>query len=140
VRPDGHGVWRDHDTTAGFYLEHDRGTEPIGRLITKLEPYRRLRRDGGPGYPVLFWLPATARETNLHARLAEAPLAGLAVATAARDAADHPAEAVWRLAGNGRRRMRLAELPNQPGRPGPYNPGPATPDQHPLRLLPQQTG
>jgi hypothetical protein len=112
----------------------------IGRLITKLEPYPRLRRDGGAGYPVLFWLPATARETNLHARLAEVPLAGLAVATAARDAADHPAEAVWRLAGNGRRRMRLAELPNQAGRPGPYNPGAATADQHPLRLLPQQTG
>jgi hypothetical protein len=123
VRPDGHGVWRDHGTVTGFYLEHDRGTEPIGRLIGKLEPYRRLRRDGGAGYPVLFWLPTTARETNLHARLAEASPAGVPVATATRDVARHPAQAVWRLAGNGRRRMGLFDLPSHPGRPGPYNLG-----------------
>lgn len=135
VRPDGHGVWHEHGTAAGFYLEHDRGTEPIRRLIAKLEPYQRLRRDGGPGYPVLFWLPSTVREANLHARLAGALPTGVPVATAARDTAAYPAEAVWRLAGNGRRRLRLAELPSQPGRPGPYNPGPATADQHPLRLL-----
>jgi hypothetical protein len=98
---------------------------PQARLVAKLEPYRRLRRDGGPGYPVLFWLPTTARETNLHARLAGVSPGGIAVATAARDTAAHPARAVWRLVGNGRRRLRLAELPNQPGRPGPYNPGPA---------------
>jgi hypothetical protein len=131
VRPDGHGIWRDRDTTTGFYLEHDTGTEPIRRLVAKLEPYRRLRRDGGAGYPVLFWLPTTARETNLHARLAEVSPPGVPVATAARDAAADPAQPVWRLAGNGPGRLRLADLPNDPGRPGPYNPGPATADQNP---------
>ena len=60
------------------------------------------------------------------------------MATAARDALDghSPAGPVWRLAGNGRHRLHLADLPSHHGRPGPYTPGPPTPDQDPLHLLP----
>jgi len=136
INPDGHGIWREGDSTVGWYLEHDRGTESHRRLVEKLDPYRALRADGGPHYPVLFWLPTTARESNLHHRLAGVP-PGVTVATAARDAANGagPAGAVWRLAGNGRHRLRLSELPSRPGQPGAYNPGPATPDEDPLRLL-----
>jgi hypothetical protein len=138
VRPDGHGVWHDAGTAAvAWFLEMDNGTEPLGRLVAKLEPYRRLRRDGGPAYPVLFWLPTRRREQNLHRRLAEARPTGVVVATAARDSLDghSPAEAVWRLPGNGRGRARLAELPCAMGQPGPYHPGPPTAAEDPLHGL-----
>jgi hypothetical protein len=139
VRPDGHGVWSDHATMTGFWLEHDTGTEPLGRLLSKVEAYRRLHRDGGPNFPVLFWLPTAAREANLHKRLAGVSVSGVTVATAARDTVTGsglgPADPVWRLAGNDRHRLRLAALPSTPGQPGPYHPGPPTPADDPLRLL-----
>ncbi len=69
VHPDGHGVWREGGEQVGFLLEYDTGTETLGRLKDKLDPYRRLRRDGGPDYPVLFYLPSPVRETNFHRRL-----------------------------------------------------------------------
>ena len=135
VRPDGHGVWTEPEHTVAFWLEHDTGSESLGRLTARLEAYRRLRADGGPGYPVLFWLPNPTREANLHRRLTGAA-PGVTVATAVADpAGPGPAGPVWRLAGNGRRRLRLAELPSHPGRPGPYHPPPAGPEDDPLRLL-----
>ena len=141
VHPDGHGVWRDSAREVGFFLEYDTGTETLATVAAKLAPYRRLRVDGGPAWPVLFWLPSTARETNLHKRLnGMAPL-GVTVATATREHATNlgPAGPVWKVAGNGRRRLHLAELPSHPGQPGPYHPGPPTPEQDPLHLL-QPTG
>lgn len=148
IRPDGHGVWRehhdaDHDAVrdVGFYLEHDTGTETHNTLIAKLKPYQELRRLGGPAYPLLFWLPATARETKLHHRLADTDLTDLTVATAARDHAAHNiAGPIWRVAGNGHRRLRLAELPADTDPAGPYHPGPATDEQDPLALLRLTTG
>ena len=124
----------------GFYLEYDTGSETLDRLIGKIEPYRRLRRDGGPDYALLIHLPSAARETNLHRALnGEAPHLGFALTTTNPDTlAAHragPAGQVWRLAGNGRRRHRLADIPSHPGRPGPYHPGPPTPDDDPLCLL-----
>jgi hypothetical protein len=142
VRPDGHGAWREHDRLVAFFLEHDTGTE-VHAVLTrgKLAAYRKLVAAGGPAWPVLFWLPTTARETNLHRRLNGAAR-GLIVATAARDAAagHGPAGPVWRVAGNGRRRLRLAELPCQLGEPGAYHPGPPTAEQDPLYLLLDDTG
>ena len=68
---------------------------------------------------------------------------GLIVATAARDAAaaagHGPAGPVWKLAGNGRRRLRLAELPCRLGQPGGYHPGPPTAEEDPLYLLRDDT-
>ena len=55
----------------GFWLEYDTGTEPLHRLVAKIDPYARLRRIGGPDYPVLFHLPNQTREANLHRQLAE---------------------------------------------------------------------
>ncbi|MEV0610961.1 replication-relaxation family protein [Polymorphospora rubra] len=137
VHPDGHGVWRHHDTEVGFLLEYDTGTETLGTLVGKLAAYRRLRADDGPDWPILIYLPTTTRETNLHHKLAATTLTGITVATAARDRVNGagPAGPVWRLAGNGRHRLHLAELPARAGRPGPYHPGPPTPDQDPLYLL-----
>jgi hypothetical protein len=136
VRPDGHGVWSEDGRQVGFLLEYDTGTEVHSVLKGKLAAYRKLTADGGPAWPVLFWLPTTAREANFHRRLNGAAR-GLIVATAAWDAAagHGPAGPVWKVAGNGRRRLRLAELPCRWGEAGGYHPGPPTPEQDPLYLL-----
>jgi hypothetical protein len=65
IHPDGHGVWEAGDRSVGFYLEYDRGTMDHRRLAAKLEPYRRLRADGGPDYPILFSLPHPGTRTLL---------------------------------------------------------------------------
>jgi Replication-relaxation len=135
IAPDGHGVWQQATRSVGFHLELDRGTEQLSRLIDRLASHRRLHAEGGPAYPVLFVLPNRAREQNLHRKLAERPEPTLTVATTAPEAGDDPAGPVWRLAGNGRHRLPLAEIPSGHGRPGPLNPGPPEPDQDPLRLL-----
>jgi hypothetical protein len=135
IHPDGHGVWTDGDRSVGFHLELDRGTMPIGHLVAKLAAHRRLLAEGGPAYPVLFALPNRMREQNLHRRLAERPEPTVTVATTSTESGDDPAGPVWRLAGNGRHRLTLADLPSGHGQPGPLNPGPPTPEQHPLRLL-----
>ena len=120
IQPDGHGIWTTAGGQVGYWLEHDQSSEDHGRLIGKLASYRRLRAQGGPGYPVLFWLGSRRRETNLHYRLADHDTHGVIVATAARDSLDgnSPAGPVWRLFGNGRHRLTLAELPSHSGKPG----------------------
>ncbi|GAA0911492.1 replication-relaxation family protein [Virgisporangium aurantiacum] len=140
ARPDGHGVWREHDRQVGFLLEYDTGTEVHSVLTGKLAAYRKLAASGGPRWPVLFWLPTTARETNFHRRLNGAAR-GLIVATATRagSAGHGPAGPMWKVAGNGRRRVRLSELPCRWGETGGYNPGPPTPEQDPLYLLRDDT-
>lgn len=135
IHPDGHGVWAAGEGEVGFFLELDRGTEPLGRLADKLSSYRRLRAEGGPPYVVLFVLPNRAREQNLHRRLADRPEPSLVVATTSPEAGSDPAEPVWRLVGNGRHRLRLIDLPGGHGQPGPLNPGPPGLDDHPLRHL-----
>ncbi|GIH05688.1 hypothetical protein Rhe02_37550 [Rhizocola hellebori] len=135
IHPDGHGVWADGHRQVGFFLELDRGTEPIGKLTQKLSSHRRLRAEGGPTYPLLFALPSRAREQNLHRRLAERPEPSLAVATTSPESGDNPADPVWRLVGNGRHRLALADLPAGHAQPGPLNPGPPTAADHPLHHL-----
>jgi hypothetical protein len=135
IHPDGHGVWTDGNREIGFFLELDRGTEPLGRLADKLSSCRRLRTEGGPHYPVLFALPNRTREQNLHRRLADQPEPSLVVATTSPESGDDPAGPVWRLVGNGRHRLTLADLPGGHGQPGPLNPGRPTPAEHPLRHL-----
>jgi hypothetical protein len=135
INPDGHGVWTDGDRSVGWFLELDRGTETLGRLVAKLASYRRLLTEGGPAYPVLFVLPNRVREQNLHRKLADKPEPTLTVATTSAEAGDDPAEPVWRLAGNGRHRLTLANLPSAHGQPGSLNPGPPESTDDPLRLL-----
>jgi hypothetical protein len=144
IHPDGHDVWADGDTETGFFLELDRGTEPVGRLVDKLAPQARLQAAGGPNYPVLFVLPTPAREQHLHRRLADQPEPTLMVATTSPEAARDPgrlrrlhgpAGPVWRVAGNGRHRMRLTDLPGGHCEPGPLNPAAPQPHDDPLRLL-----
>ena len=139
VHPDGHGVWTEGGCQVGFWLEYDTGTEPLHRLVAKIDPYARLRRIGGPDYPVLFHLPNKTREANLHRLLAEREdrlLTTVATTTPATVGGTEAGLAgpVW-LTGADDERQRLIDLPGTPGRPGPYHPGPPTLDQDPLRLL-----
>jgi Replication-relaxation len=135
VKPDGHGVFSDGERSTGWFLELDRGTEPLATLVSKLGPHRRLLAEGGPVYPVLFVLPNRTREQNLHRKLADRPEPSLIIATTSPEAGDDAAGPVWRLAGNGRHRLPLAELPSSHGQSGSLNPGPPQPDDDPLRLL-----
>ncbi|GIJ49392.1 hypothetical protein Val02_62780 [Virgisporangium aliadipatigenens] len=113
IRPDGHGIWREGSTHIGLFLEHDRGTEDIDRVLRKLGAYERLAADGGPRFPILLWVPDPRRETSLLNRLSAARLP-MAVATAVHNR--NPAGPVWALAGASRgKRLFLFELPSQPG-------------------------
>jgi hypothetical protein len=150
IHPDGHGLWQTHGDTVGYWLEHDTGTEPLGRLVAKLGPYARLQHAGGPRYPVLFWLPSRRRETNLHALLRDTPPPGdVIVATGVHDHGNGtPGDAVWLLATASDRharamrtgtpdhgcegdRCRMEDLPHRSGPAGPLNPLP-TADDDPL--------
>jgi len=141
VHPDGHGVWAEHEQQVGFWLEYDTGTEPLARLIGKLDPYARLHAAGGPDYPVLFHLPGPGREAHLHDLLANRPQRlGVTVATTTpatvATTPDGVTGSVWLLDGCATRH-RLIDLPSAPGQLGPYHPGPPTAEQHPLVLLGQ---
>lgn len=117
IRPDGHGVWSSDDRHTGFFLEHDTGSENLGRILDKLPAYERLARTG-LRYPVLLHLHSTRREDNLLALLAEKHPA-LVVATAVHGC--DPAEAVWALPGR-EERLRLADLPCDHGPATALNP------------------
>ena len=75
VRPDGYGEWVQHGRRVGFFLELDRGTEPLPRLVDKLTGYAHLT-ELGTGHPVLILLPTTTRETHLHEYLRAHPRTG----------------------------------------------------------------
>lgn len=115
VRPDAHGVFTDGYRTAAFFVEHDVGGEQLGVLAAKLSRYAVLTAEGGPAWPVLFWLPTTARERHLH-RLLDDVDVWVPVATAARDSLEadtSPADAVWLVHGADdapRRMVDLADL------------------------------
>jgi hypothetical protein len=118
VRPDGHALWTVGDRTVGVFLECDLGTENLTRLLTKLPGYGRLAAGGGPGYPVLFWLPNRQREENLHRLLAQA-VPPVAVATAVHT--DDPTAAVWRTP-EAWYRVQLTDLPSHHGLDAAGNP------------------
>ncbi len=115
---DGHGVWAEEQRAVGFYLEHDTGTESLTRLLDKLRRYELFAAEGGPGYPVLFWLHSSAREHRLHTLIAGERDLRVPVATAARDrlpAPSDPADGIWMLHGNpgAAQLRRRADLPGQ---------------------------
>lgn len=135
IHPDGHGVWRDETGEIGFFLELDRGTESLTRLVDKLTAYEQFRFGGGPDYPVLFALHSRLREDHLHAKLADHAAFELTVATCVRQAGVSPSGALWWPAGGERRRLRLTQLPSDHGSPNRSRPGPAAASEHPLSLL-----
>jgi hypothetical protein len=111
IRPDAHGLWTANGRTVGWFLETDMGTEPLTRVVAKLEAYERLAADGGPSYPVLFWLPNAVRESHVQQML-RGMLPEVPVATATHD--KDPADAVW-LPVDGWQRVSLPDLPSDHG-------------------------
>jgi hypothetical protein len=113
VRPDGFGRWHQHGRQVGFFLEYDRGTEPLDRLAAKLYGYGRLADATQIPTPVLFWLPTSGREANVRQALAGEARWGTVrflVATASPTFGLGPAEATWLPLGETWPRRRLIEL------------------------------
>jgi len=120
IFPDGHGVFTAGGSTVGFFLEYDRDTENLARVVRKLKGYERLARHG-PRFPVLLSVPTARRETSLLRVLHGVPTA-MPVATAVHG--DHPAAAVWALTSDPFRRRALHQLPSDPGPAGYTDPEP----------------
>src|SRR5512132_4082789 len=107
VHPDGYGRWREHQTQLDFFLEYDRGSEPLGRLAAKLPGYLQLAQASEIATPLLWWLPTQAREAAARQALSGS---SLPVATATPDPDQTPAGPLWLpLHASGPRR-RLAQL------------------------------
>ena len=101
----------------GLFLEHDTGSEDLPRLMRKLGAYEYLAADGGPGYPVLFWMHSARREDNLHTALATHRVhRPVHRATAVRGPGVDPADPVWRMPGH-IGRYALHQLPCDHGEP-----------------------
>ena len=112
VRPDGWGLWAEGGERVGFFLEYDRGTEPLARLAAKLRDYERLESERGAAAWVLFAFESARREESARRALSGATVA---VATAALDGAVPPSEALWLpLRASGAGRVRLAALARVP--------------------------
>jgi hypothetical protein len=112
VRPDGHAIFAEAGRRVAFFVEFDSGFEQHAVLLSKVSGYAAHVAKGGPAWPVLFWLPTTARERRLHMMLAGVDVR-VPVATAARDSLDAdacPAEAVWLVVGGSDAPRRLIDL------------------------------
>jgi hypothetical protein len=112
VRPDGHGVFAEGERRVAFFAEFDTGFEQHSVLLSKVTGYAGHVARGGPAWPVLFWLPSSARERHLHHLLTGIDLA-FPVATAARDSLDAgacAADAVWLVVGGSDAPRRLIDL------------------------------
>jgi hypothetical protein len=113
VRPDGFGRWREGDRQVAFFLEYDRGTEPLDRLAAKLYAYHKLADATEIPTPVLFWLPSSGREASVRQAFAGEgrwSRVRFVVATASPTLSLGPAEAAWLPLGEIWPRRRLVEL------------------------------
>ncbi|MEY9936983.1 replication-relaxation family protein [Streptacidiphilus sp. MAP5-3] len=118
ARPDAKGELVHGARRVAFFLEYDTGTEPLTRVVAKLDDYAELALTTGIRPLVAFTLHSHRREAHLRERLTgHHALASIAVATTARDLpADgspdyRPGEAVWLPVGVPTRRARLIDLP-----------------------------
>jgi hypothetical protein len=113
VRPDGYGRWHEDGGQVDFFLEYDRGTEPLDRLAAKLAGYQKLAAVTQVPTPVLFWLPSSGREASVRRALAGGSLWAampFAVATASPDLGRSPAEQAWLPLDQNWPRRRLIDL------------------------------
>ena len=114
VRPDAFGHWSEDGTAVEFFLEYDRGTETLSRLVAKLAGYERFEAERGASAWVVFGFAAARRE-----RAARRALVGatVPVATAVLDAPVRPQDALWAPLGADTARLRLAALAGAPKPP-----------------------
>lgn len=99
MRPDAFGEWHEDGVAVEFFLEYDRGTETLARLVDKLGGYERFEAERGASSWVVFAFGSPRREATARRALATVP-----AATAALGGPLRPADALW--------------LPAAPGRPG----------------------
>jgi len=122
IHPDGHGIWQVERHTGtyrvGFFLELDRSTENLARVVGKLRGYETLARFG-PRYPVLLWVPDQRRETSL-LRALDGIDTAMPVATAVQQ--PNPAGPIWALSTDPYQRRALHQLPSHAGPDAPTNP------------------
>lgn len=114
VRPDGWGVWQEDRQSVEFFLEYDRGTEALGRLVDKLAAYERFEDQRGVSAWVLFAFTSARREQTARHALADATVP---VAAAALVDGVEPHDAAWlplRAAGDWVRLAGLADVPKPP--------------------------
>ena len=111
VRPDAFGHWREAGRDVEFFLEFDRGTEALGRLVDKLPAYERFEVERTATTWVLFALGSARREATVCRALAAATVPA---ATAVLTAPMRPVDAVWLPVAGAARRCRLAELASIP--------------------------
>jgi hypothetical protein len=109
VRADGFARWRVGEQWCEFFFEYDTGSEPLHRLVAKLDGYDDLMHTADTCCPVLFWLTSARREHHVQLALKAAKVE-VPFATAAGDP-EHTdvAGAVW-LPSFADRRLALAEL------------------------------
>ena len=107
VHPDGYGRWRDQQARVDFFLEYDRGSEPLQRLAAKLPSYLELAHATGISTPLLLWLPSPAREAAARQALAGS---SLPVATATPHPDHTPAGPLWLPLQQPGPRRRLTQL------------------------------
>jgi hypothetical protein len=113
VRADGYGRWQEADREVDFFLEYDRGTEPLERPPAKLAGYQELAAATQIPTHVLFWPPSARREASIRQALADEGRWGrvrFLVATASPTLRFGPAEAAWLLLGQTWPRRRLIKL------------------------------
>lgn len=113
VRPDAYGTWREAGQTVEFFLEYDRGTESLGRLVAKLSGYERLEAERGQTAWVLFAL-APRREPGARKALAGATVP---IATGRVDHPAGPQGEIWLPLQEADRRFRLTDLAQVPKPP-----------------------
>jgi len=83
ARPDGFGVIDGPQGRCRFYLELDRGSEPIERVSEKLRFYDMAGYKKDPPWVLLFCVHSERREVNLQKALYQ--MEGLAIATSTLD-------------------------------------------------------
>lgn len=114
VDPDAFGEWQEGQRRLEFFVEYDRGTEALSRLVGKLACYERFETEREASAWVLFAFTSARREQTARAALAGSTVP---VATAALVGGAEPQEAVWLPLDGGERRVRLAELADVPKPP-----------------------
>lgn len=117
VQPDGFGWIATSNSTLSMFLEMDMGTEPLSRLVSKLDAGYRLAAQGGKDRPdlLLFCFPSPVRETN--ARKVLYPI-GMTIATTwLQFHSSDPLGDIWLPLGIDRR-FRLLDLPVEPAANG----------------------
>lgn len=111
VRPDARGIYAERDSHLEFFLEYDRGTEPLARVARQVEGYASLERERGVSVWVLYVLPTARREHHVRQTLAPTDVP---IATAVLGPGTAPHDQVWQPLTDPGARLILPDLAHRP--------------------------